>query len=330
MSSSIKTFAFFDLETTGIPSWGNPARITEISIIAIPIYNLMNDDFSKDNIRVQHKLNLCINPMKMIDPDSTNITRLTNEMLEHESKFSVSTLKLLQEFFEHLQKPICLVAHNGNKFDFKILKQYYEKLKFPVSDDLMCCDSLLVFKEIFDKKGCTSSSIIVQNELLTTKNSEFSSDEKFYVLVNDELSRIEEMERKADGQFTLEDVDMVFMQNKNETTPIKSSKISNDVNNAPPVKRRKSPSPTLEEKNTNMNSHARRELFPTASSSGSPSKRQSMKLNEIYFYFFSSYPQVSHEAEADVVTLIRVVDACKRDFIPIVEKIKCKFSDILS
>lgn len=330
MSSTIKTFAFFDLETTSLPYWGNPAKIIELSIIAIPVYNLMNEDFGGDNLRVQHKLSLCINPMKLIDPDSTKITKLTNEMLEYESKFSESTMRLLGEFFAHLQKPICLVAHNGDKFDFKILMQYHKKLKCSVPDDLMCCDSLTVFKEIFDKKSNEISLERVEIEAISGADKKSENSPGQAGITGDDANS----STNVGEEFTIENIDLIFMQNKNETTP-KSSTTSNDSNAPTFIKKRKQPSPEL---STPSSKNVRRELFPLTSTLSTPNdksspasankQRQSLKLTEIYHHFFSTYPNVSHAAEADVISLIKCVNACKQDFIDIAERTMKRFSDV--
>lgn len=39
-----------------------------------------------------------------------------------------NTIDLLKCFFNQLVKPICLVAHNGNGFDYPILKEHLKKL----------------------------------------------------------------------------------------------------------------------------------------------------------------------------------------------------------
>lgn len=208
MANNIKTLAFFDIETTGLPSKSDPAKITELSIVAIPFSTFEN--FNGNCLRVKHKLSLCFNPEKIIGDVAVQLSGLTNELLQEESRFDESTMRLLEDFFEHLQKPICLVAHNGDRFDFKILMQYYKKLSFPVQNCLKCCDSLKIFKEI-----------IPRGEL------------------------------------------------------------------------------------------------------------QSMKLVDIYFHFFRSEPVGAHEAEADVMMLIKCVEACKHEFIQKVQKMKlANFTDI--
>lgn len=53
---------------------------------------------------------------------------LDNVMLENTKKFDANTVDLLKCFLNQLNKPICLVAHNGNKFDFPLLKNQLRSL----------------------------------------------------------------------------------------------------------------------------------------------------------------------------------------------------------
>lgn len=53
---------------------------------------------------------------------------LDNWKLEKCKKMDSNTVDLLKCFFNQLNKPICLVAHNGNRFDYPILKEHLNKL----------------------------------------------------------------------------------------------------------------------------------------------------------------------------------------------------------
>lgn len=56
-------------------------------------------------------------------------TGLSNEMLENESPFDENTAKCLNNFLNRMERPICLVAHNGYGFDFPILRYVYDKIE---------------------------------------------------------------------------------------------------------------------------------------------------------------------------------------------------------
>lgn len=64
--SEIKTFAFFDLETTGLPELENfKTKITEISIVACSKKHFL-ETMPKKMPRVLHKLSHCFNPCNLI------------------------------------------------------------------------------------------------------------------------------------------------------------------------------------------------------------------------------------------------------------------------
>ena len=50
-------------------------------------------------------------------------------MLENEKPFDENKATLIRGFLEDCKPPICLVAHNGNNFDFPLLKE--ELVRFP-------------------------------------------------------------------------------------------------------------------------------------------------------------------------------------------------------
>lgn len=67
----IKTFAFLDSETTGLPHLENcKTKITELCIVVVHASHLSLGAFP----RVQNKLGLCFNPGKYINKEVTNIT----------------------------------------------------------------------------------------------------------------------------------------------------------------------------------------------------------------------------------------------------------------
>lgn len=50
-------------------------------------------------------------------------TGLNNDMLDDVKTFDFDTGNLIKCFLHRLNKPICLVAHNGFRFDYPILKR---------------------------------------------------------------------------------------------------------------------------------------------------------------------------------------------------------------
>uniref|UniRef100_A0A182WBK6 Probable tRNA (uracil-O(2)-)-methyltransferase n=1 Tax=Anopheles minimus TaxID=112268 RepID=A0A182WBK6_9DIPT len=143
----IKSFVFFDLETTGIPHLEHfRTKITELSMVACAREHLLES--STELPRVTHKLSLCFNPLRMITLGSSQATGLYNDLLEKESKFDANAGEMVKLYLERLQKPICLVAHNGNRFDFVLLKQHMLRIGVLLPADLYCVDSLPAFRQI--------------------------------------------------------------------------------------------------------------------------------------------------------------------------------------
>ena len=71
----IKTFVFFDLESTSLQSAGVYPHVTELSMVAVkrPALDCKHDSKLP---RVLDKLSLCINPGKPVSPIAADITGL--------------------------------------------------------------------------------------------------------------------------------------------------------------------------------------------------------------------------------------------------------------
>lgn len=70
----IGSYAFLDLETTGLPDLEfNKTKITEICIVAASKNSILNTE-RNDLPRVLNKLSICVNPAKQISFESTRIT----------------------------------------------------------------------------------------------------------------------------------------------------------------------------------------------------------------------------------------------------------------
>jgi DNA polymerase III epsilon subunit-like protein len=165
----IETLVYFDIEATGLKSSGRP-RITEISFLAVKMDDTLNLSFeimqllknghSEGNLlqleslqpRIVNKLTLCVYPMATIVPHVSDITGLDNYMLNGQSKFEESTGNLLNSFLSHLPSPVCLVAHNGDAYDFPLLKAEMEKVNTPLDPLILCVDSYIGIKNIYKRK----------------------------------------------------------------------------------------------------------------------------------------------------------------------------------
>ena len=52
-----------------------------------------------------------------------------------------------------LPTPVCLAAHNGNAYDFPLLKAELDKVGIQLSEEILCADSYIRIKEIFNQKS---------------------------------------------------------------------------------------------------------------------------------------------------------------------------------
>jgi DNA polymerase III epsilon subunit-like protein len=78
--SEIRTYVFFDLESTGLPEYEFfKTKISEIALVACSKDHLLKCQYSEVP-RVLHKQTLCFNPQKRITDKSEEITgmRLIN------------------------------------------------------------------------------------------------------------------------------------------------------------------------------------------------------------------------------------------------------------
>jgi three prime repair exonuclease-1 len=137
----IKTLVYCDLEATGLKNSGRP-RITELSLVAVNTESILDlnvvllSHLQKNNInverifpRVLNKLTICVYPMATIRTEVSEITGLDNYNLSGQATFDKETGELLNSFLERLPKQLCLVAHNGDSYDFPLLKAELEKVK---------------------------------------------------------------------------------------------------------------------------------------------------------------------------------------------------------
>ncbi|XP_077983028.1 three prime repair exonuclease 2-like [Glandiceps talaboti] len=151
----IKTFVFVDVETTDLISHNKPMpRITEIAMVAVHRKALV----SLEDIRLKDKLLLCVDPITEINRRASEITQLSNDILKGQEKqeFNTNILITIRHFIKRQSPPVCLVAHNGDTFDFKVLKSELERLsgKF---ENILCGDTLTAMiarRDRQEAKGC--------------------------------------------------------------------------------------------------------------------------------------------------------------------------------
>lgn len=135
---------FLDLESTGLPDTmpRQKVNVIELSLIAVARKHLQTP------LRCMHKLTFCVQPRNAVTCQAAEITGLDNWELDLCPSFR-EVAHTIEKFLYTLQPPICLVAHNGDKFDFPLLRA--ELMHASPGIDLtafFCCDSLPAFREI--------------------------------------------------------------------------------------------------------------------------------------------------------------------------------------
>lgn len=288
--SQIATYVFLDLETTGIPQHElNKTRITELSMVAVNTAHLLRTRPGMTP-RVQHKLSLCFNPRRMIDPGCTEVSGLCNDLLEHEACFDKDTFILISKFIERLLPPVCLIAQNGDNFDYPILKNHLVRLGVSLADNLLCADSFHAFYDILEAKTCTESEGKTQQSLCT----------------------------EASNNTVTESPEMVLneMRLKNETTPKKLM-----IQCTAPDTPKKVPEIQTKE--------ACKALRKFPWSRGNRPKL-SYKLSNVYERLLNRPAKNAHRAECDCMLLLESVGVVAKSFVEWVndENNHKKFSEV--
>ena len=91
--------------------------------------------------------------MAVIVPLVSNLTGLDNYNLSEQSTFNKNTGELIKNSLSCLPTPVCLVAHNGNAYDFPLLKAELDKLGIQLSAEILCAVSYIEIKEICNQKS---------------------------------------------------------------------------------------------------------------------------------------------------------------------------------
>jgi len=176
-----------------------------IILIKQILQNLALQQFQKNEIintkgdssyRIINKLSLLFNPRMVIHSEASKITGLDNYMLEHENSFDENAANTIIGFLKHLRGPVCLVAHNGDKFDFPIFKKAFDKLNIELPENIYCVDSLHAFKHIDYKNNQKE----IEKEQLLNLEEEFFKENFITVDLTQDKESLNPKEDKIDMQ----------------------------------------------------------------------------------------------------------------------------------
>ena len=287
--SEIKTLVYFDLEATGLKSSGRP-RICEISLVAVntqDLVNIENKQYCEVNFlpRIVNKLTLCVYPMAVIVPLVSDLTGLDNYNLSEQSPFNKNTGDLIKNFLSCLPTPVCLTAHNGNAYDFPLLKAELDKVGIQLSEEILCADSYIGIKEIFNQKSESIKRIEDGNCFEVDAATKLLKAGMF------------ESELKEGQIVTLDENQLTPRNQKTCLSPRKPTKSSKT-------------------KNVDNSKVKKRLYFPNFRSPAS------FSLVNLHTHILGIPPVQSHGAEADCLALLRITSMLGSDWINWV-KINC-------
>lgn len=278
----IETLVFFDIETTGLPQLErNRTKITELTFIAVS----RRDIDTSNNLPLMNKLSLLFNPEKKIQVEASLITGLTNTDLQNQPIFK-NRIQSINTFLTELPKPVCLIAHNGNRFDFKVLRAEYGDVGEDLPNDLLCLDSLSAFQRIIKDTN------ICYKDLNGSVNCSKKIKTSDTCVINATKSDVLDSELLTDD----------------------------DDDDWPPL------NTSVEDwKEIDKLSESFSKLSSDEDSMQKPKTKEkiSCQLSALYKRFLNKEAIVSHRAEADCIMLLSCVAATKEYFLPWADK-NCK------
>lgn len=141
--SEFSSFIFLDLETTGVRK---PVEITELSMIAVERVHIMESCKTKSVPRFVDKFSTCVRPTKPIESYAAMLTWISDEDLERKKEFDIELGQIVKSFILRQPEPACLVAHNGDNFDFDILVSHLQAVGITLPETIHATDSLKAFQ----------------------------------------------------------------------------------------------------------------------------------------------------------------------------------------
>ncbi len=121
---------------------------------------------------------------------------LYNDNLFHQMNFDVSLAETITSFLKRLAPPICLIAHNGRKFDFPLLKTELQRLGVHLPPHLLCADSLEAFIQIDEEIDKPTLYDQLENEIIKTEKHPIT-DVKCTEVERNALKKVAEVESSA-------------------------------------------------------------------------------------------------------------------------------------
>lgn len=281
----------------------------QINIIELAMVAVRRQNFSTP-FRYLDKMTVCVRPRYVISCGASELTGLHNEELEIHQQFSDLAV-LVRQFLSLLPKPACLLAHNGNRFDFPLFRaELLRALGSDFAAGVFCCDTLPALKHII-------STGLIDVDIKREQAELSKLDDTFWTAF--------------EGCNILDDDDVIAAPH---VTPPRHPKTQ--AINAIPSKKMKREEVCAS--GTRQNG-VRRSLFgKEATSSAEPSDgkwtcngtgdvaqptpkkpRQGYSLADLYDLFFKEPVPLAHSADADCLALAKVCHHVKDAFLEYVD-----------
>lgn len=151
----IQNLIFLDLETTRLFEEETPelrVKIAEIAMIAVRKRDFLQGENGEFPM-IAGIWSTVINPMSRFSDGATRVNGFTNEIINRFRPFSDLTRTLMQSFFRTYDfdpqlRRSCLIAHNGNAFDFRLLRR--ELNDDMITKHMHCFDTLVHSQRAFE------------------------------------------------------------------------------------------------------------------------------------------------------------------------------------
>ncbi|PZC83670.1 hypothetical protein B5X24_HaOG207197 [Helicoverpa armigera] len=148
----IATYVFLDITTNGYPlacRWS--IDIAELCMIAVKRKHI---EYGQIEPRTQNTFKMCFYVYRGTYKRKAPNTGLHNENFDEAVHFNEDVCNTIISFLSCLEKPVCMIAHDGFKLHLPLLKV---KFGDSLPDDLRCTDSIYAFYDIMTLKNKEST-----------------------------------------------------------------------------------------------------------------------------------------------------------------------------
>lgn len=314
----IKTFIFFDLETTGLIGIIMP-KITELSLIAVSKNAISK---TKDNLpRVLHKLVMPIHPNLNISLQINKITGLSDTNLQGVSYFNDETYNVIMNFINLQPQPVCFVAYNGNKFDYPIFLSELKNINKSFSEDILSIDMLDLIKDYFSPNNLNRERFLQNTASVSNTEGDSSllndgCDEILCEAMDSIMSSITDNHNKIKQ----ENEESKSFSNSGINTPTTSyCKKMQEINEKTPENQ------IIKLQDADKNLHNKKRYTARRKLDFTHDKPNNYKLSTVFEYMCRTCAENTHTAEGDCICMIRCAIKIGEYFVEWAENRKTPF-----